>query len=137
MTKKYLITVGLLGIFYSVMLILSVQVFIGRLTPASQSQYDLALNVHLMHTIAILAMAFMNRYISRAYLRSVFFLLVAGLLIFSGSLYLVSLEVITGLIIGFLSYFAVLGALILMAGWFMILFTGLTYKHKKRAIQNQ
>ena len=137
MTKKYLITVGLLGIFYTVMLILNVQVFIGRLSPASQSQYDLALSVHLLHTIAILSMVFMNRYLSRAYLRTIFFLFVAGLLVFSGSLYLVSLQVITGLIIGFLNYLAILGALILMAGWIMIMFTGFTYKHKKRSIQNQ
>lgn len=119
------------------MVLLGVQVFNGRLSPPSQSQYDMAVNVHLLHTVALLAIAFMNRYLSRTYVNLMFYFFTAGIVVFSGSLYLIATQEVTNLIVGLLDYLVPLGAITLVVAWGMVLFTGMTYKHKKRAIHNQ
>jgi len=137
MTKKYLITVSILGMWVFIMILLGIEVFNGKLTPSKQSLYDMAINVQMFQIATLVGMTFMNRYISRSNLRASYYLFVIGTVLFSGSLYLVATEDVTKLIIGVMGKLTTLGAIILFIGWFVILFTGVTYKHKKRAIQNQ
>ena len=137
MTKKYLVTVAILGIWAILMLFLAAQVFISKMEVRSNSVFNLALTSHMAHIAALLAMTFMNRYLSRSYLNIIYYFFVIGIVLFSGGLYIRATEGLTNLIIGFTPMLVPIGAISLLGGWFMILVTGFTYKHKKRAIQNQ
>lgn len=137
MTRQYLITVSLLAIFYLTMVVLGYAFFNGVISPEKQSIYDVGLNVMTFHIIALLAMTFMNRYLTRSYLDYIFYLFTFGTLIFAIPTFIIATEEATNIIISFFHDIPILGAIILFAGWVMVLFTGVTYQHKKRAIQNQ
>ncbi len=137
MTKRYLITVSILGMLAMLMIIFELQILLGKIKPQSLIIFNLGIAVQLFQTSALLAMTFMNRYVSRSNLRASYYFFVVGTVLFSGSLYVKATEEITNLIIGITGKVMLLGAVILFIGWFIVLFTGATYKHKKRAIHNQ
>jgi uncharacterized membrane protein YgdD (TMEM256/DUF423 family) len=137
MTKKYLVTVAILGIWGMLMYFLAAQIFIGKMEYRDNSVFNLALSSHMIHVVALLSLTFMNRYISRSYLNIVYYFMTIGIVLFSGGLYITATEGITNLIIGITPLIVPVGALSLTGGWIVLLFTGATYKHKKRAIQNQ
>jgi uncharacterized membrane protein YgdD (TMEM256/DUF423 family) len=136
MTKRYLITVSVLGIWGIIMGFLYVQLFSGDLSSGNQGKYLTGLVFHLLHTVALLSITFMNRYVSRSNLDIVYYLFTLGIVAFSGALYVTSTEELTNIILGFMKLFIPVGTLLLIAGWMILLFTGVTYKHKKRAIHN-
>ncbi len=136
MTKRYLITASILGIWGIIMGILLTQIFAGNLSTGNQGKYITALTFQMLHVVSLLAITFMNRFVSRSYLNIIYYFFTAGILLFSGSLYLTSTEELTNIIIGFMKYLTPLGGLSFIAGWVVLLFTGVTYKHKKRAIHN-
>lgn len=136
MTRKYLVTVAILGLWGMLMAILSTQVFTGKMSVENQNLFNLAIGIHFAHTIALLSLTFMNRFVSRSYLNIIYYLFTAGVFLYSGGLYVNSTAEITNIIIGFMKYAVQLGAISLLGGWMVILFTGVTYQHKKRAIQN-
>lgn len=137
MTRKHLVTVASLGLFFMVMVIINIQVVNGNITPKKQSLYDLATNILMIHTVALLAMTFMNRYLSRSNISAIYYFFSLGSVIFAGSLYLIATDEVTKIVLGILKPVALLGAISLLLGWLVLLYTGFTYKHKKRAIHNQ
>lgn len=86
----------------------------------------------MTHTLALLAITFMNRYIKRSHTEVIYYLFVIGVILFSGTIYINSISELTGLSIGIFKYVTPLGGLLLVAGWFYIILTGITYQHKKR-----
>ena len=136
MTSKYLVTVAILGLWALAMATLGTQVFIGKMSFENQGLYTIALGIHLAHTIALLSLTFMNRFVSRSYLNIIYYLFTIGVFLYSGAIYVNSTAELTNIIIGFMDYLIPLGAIVLFAGWVVILFTGVTYQHKKRAIHN-
>ena len=137
MTRKYLITVASFGLFFMVMVILDIQFMAGSLAPKKQSLYDLATNVLMIHTIAMFAMTFMNRYVSRSNLKILYYFFSLGTISFSIPLYLIATEDVTNIVMGVLKPLSILGGFGLLLGWLMVLYTGFTYKHKKHSIHNQ
>lgn len=137
MTRNHLITVAALGIFSMVMTLLNLQFIIGKLSPANQSLFNLATNIMLLHTVALFAMTFMNRYLSRTNLRIIFYFFSLGSVLFALPLYLMATDEVTNIVLGILKPASLLGGFGLLLGWFMVLYTGFTYKHKKRSIHNQ
>lgn len=136
MTKKYLITVAILGLWGVSMAMLGTMVFTGKMSPENQSLFNTAIGIHMIHTIALLSLTFMNRFVSRSYLNIIYYFFALGVFFFSGALYINATQEITNIIIGFMSSLVPLGGISLLLGWMVILFTGVTYKHKKRAIHN-
>jgi len=126
MTKRYLITVAILGMWAMLMIIFELQVLLGKISPEKLTLYNLGVGVQLFQTAALLAMTFMNRYVSRSNLRASYYFFVIGTVLFSGSLYLTATEEVTKLIIGVMDKVSLLGAFVLLVGWFIVLFTGVT-----------
>ena len=137
MTRKHLVTVASLGLFFMVMVIINIQVVNGNITPKKQSLYDLATNMLMIHTVALLAMTFMNRHLSRSSINAIYYFFSLGSVVFAGSLYLMATDELTKIVLGVLKPVALVGAISLLLGWLVLLYTGFTYKHKKHAIQNQ
>lgn len=84
----------------------------GRLQPADLSVWETAARYHLIHAVALLAIA-LGVPVSRAQLP--FGLMALGILIFSGSLYVLALSGVR-----WLGAVTPLGGLCMIAGWLAI-----------------
>jgi uncharacterized membrane protein YgdD (TMEM256/DUF423 family) len=81
-----------------------------RLSPAMLEVYRTGVLYHLLHAVALLAVALGAEKLARP--RAVATLFAAGVVIFSGSLYVLAITGVTAL-----GVVAPLGGLLLMAGW--------------------
>lgn len=81
-----------------------------RLAPGMLDVYKTGVLYHLLHAVALLAVALGAERLARP--RAVGVLFTAGIVIFSGSLYVLALTGVTAL-----GAVAPLGGLLLMAGW--------------------
>lgn len=81
-----------------------------RLSPAMLEVYRTGVLYHLLHAVALLAVALGAEKLARP--RAVGALFTAGVIVFSGSLYVLSVTGVTAL-----GAVAPLGGLLLMAGW--------------------
>lgn len=136
MTKKFLITVGILGVLSVILGAFGSHLLNGKISEENMRVYNIALTYQIYHTIALLALTFMNRYISRKYLDIIYWFFVVGIGLFSGSLFLISTQEATNLIIGSIGFLTPLGGISMIAGWLVVVFIGVTYQHKKRAIHS-
>lgn len=90
----------------------------GRLSPAMLEIYRTGALYHLVHAVAVLAIALAGERLRRG--RLILTLFTAGIVVFAGSLYALAL---TG--IGALGAVTPLGGLLLLAGWALVAFEGL------------
>lgn len=120
--QPLLIAGALLGMTGVVLGALGAHALRGDLTPAALGTWQTAVLYHLIHALAVLAIALAARAPAPmpALLRWAALCLVAGVLLFSGSLYLLALG--AGAIFGPITP---LGGLFLIAGWSLVLLAGL------------
>jgi uncharacterized membrane protein YgdD (TMEM256/DUF423 family) len=86
----------------------------GRLDPAHLEVFDVAVRYHMYHALALLGLAaFLSRRPAERMLQAAGWLFVAGLVLFSGSLYLLTLTGIRAL-----AMVTPVGGLAFIAGWF-------------------
>ena len=133
MTKRILITVGISGALCVILGAFGSHLLNGNISDAKLSNWDIAVMYQMTHTLALLAITFMNRYIKRSHTEVIYYLFVIGVILFSGTIYINSISELTGLSIGIFRYVTPLGGLLLVAGWFYVILTGITYQHKKRS----
>lgn len=132
MTKRFLITIGMMGALSVILGAIGSHILNGNIPPNHMEMFNTANQFLMYHTLALLGLAFMNRYVSRSYLNAIYFLFVIGIALFSGTLLLVSLKEVIGFNLGFLGKLTPIGGLLLIIGWIVIVFAGVNYKHKKR-----
>lgn len=132
MTKQILITVGISGALCVILGAFGSHLLNGNISDAKLYNWDIAVMYQMTHTLALLAITFMNRYIKRSHTEVIYYLFVIGVILFSGTIYINSISELTGLSIGIFKYVTPLGGLLLVAGWLYIILTGITYQHKKR-----
>ena len=133
MTRRYLMTVAILGLWGVLMAILGALVFNGKMEAANNANYNLAVTIHFVHVIALLSLTFMNRFVSRSNLNVIYYFFTAGIVLFAGPLYIQSTEDLTNLIIGFVGMVAPLGGLALIVGWTVVLFTRRDVQTQKKS----
>lgn len=104
----------------------------GNIPEEHLSMFNTANQFLMYHTLALLGISVMNRYISSSFLNSIYYLFVIGIVFFSGTLLLMSLKEVTGLELGSLSKLIPIGGLLLIIGWVVLIFAGASYKHKKK-----
>src|SRR5688500_9685344 len=82
-----------------------------------------------IHTIALLVVAVIgkNDTISR-YLKASGVFFIIGILLFSGSLFLIGTKSLTGLSIGYFGILTPIGGLCFILGWFMLLLYAFTHR---------
>ncbi len=132
MTKRFLITVGLMGAVSVLLGTFGAHILSGNIPQIDLDLFDVANEYLMFHTVALLGLAFMNRYVSRSYLNIIYYLFVIGVILFSGTIFIGSLKELTGFSLGGLSKLTPIGGLLLVAGWITIILSGLNYHHKKR-----
>ncbi len=131
-TKGFLITIGISGALSIMIGGFGSHLLNGNISEAKLEMWDTALMFHMMHTLALLAITFMNRYLKRYYVQMVYYFFVIGIIFFSGSLYLNAILDLNGINFSAYKYFTPIGAILLIVGWVFIIVAGITYKHNKQ-----
>jgi uncharacterized membrane protein YgdD (TMEM256/DUF423 family) len=93
----------------------------GLLTAEQLSAFDTGTKYQLMHAIVLFILAYINKDKQHKLYTIASYLMVAGILLFSGSIYLLTTRNITSINAGFiLGPLTPLGGLLLIAGWVCI-----------------
>jgi len=87
----------------------------GRLTPEMLAVFETGVRFHLIHALGLLAVAWASTRWASAAIRAAGWLFVVGILVFSGSLYVLTLTGIRGL--GAITPF---GGVAFIAGWLLL-----------------
>lgn len=93
----------------------------ARLTPDALQSYMIAIRYMLFHGVAILALVSLP-FLDEASKGRIAFLLVAGVIVFSGSIMVLSTKAIHQLNVSWLGPVTPLGGLLLLAGWGYLIF---------------
>lgn len=107
-------------------------VLYGNISEEYMNTFNVANEFLMFHALALLGLAFMNRYVSRSYLNTIYYFFVIGIILFSGPLFISSVKELTGFAPSFLNKLAPIGSILLISGWITLILTGINYKHKKR-----
>lgn len=84
----------------------------GQLSPEYLAVFQTGVHYQMLHALALLALAGVQQHLPAAWLRRVVVLFVAGILLFSGSLYALTLSGISAL-----GMITPLGGVAFLAGW--------------------
>ena len=131
-TKGFLITIGISGALTVLLGGYGSHLLNGNISEIKLEMWDMAVMFQMFHTIALLAMTFMNRYLKRAYVQMVYYFFLLGILFFSGPLYINAIFDLIGANFNVYKFITPIGGILLLAGWIIITAAGVTYKHNKQ-----
>ncbi len=132
MTQRLLITSSVMGSTAVLLGTFGTNILYDHIDSVHMFQFVTGFAFQMFTAIVLLAIAFMNRYVVRAYLNAIYFLFVIGTALFSIPMYLISIYEITGEKLAFLWPITRVGVVVISMGWAVLFFAGLKYKHKKR-----
>jgi uncharacterized membrane protein YgdD (TMEM256/DUF423 family) len=134
MIPKQLVTIGLSGAI-SVSLgalgahALKNQLPGGLITPDQLNGFDTAVKYQMYHTLAMLVLVILNKDLQNKFLVWAYRLFFWGIVLFSGSLYLLCTRNLMGMdSLKALGPVTPLGGLLFVAGWVMLIFAALVKK---------
>jgi uncharacterized membrane protein YgdD (TMEM256/DUF423 family) len=90
------------------------------LSAKSLASWETAVRYQLIHATVILIIAINGRLVSEKSAHRILNLYIVGVLFFSGSIYILSTQSISGLHVPFLGPITPIGGLLMIAGWFML-----------------
>ena len=92
--------------------------------PEQIETFQIGVRYHFLHTLAILCVSLLweKPNLNQSFLNRAVWCFGLGILLFSGSLYLLSLREVHGLPVGFLGPVTPIGGVLLIAGWLMLFF---------------
>jgi uncharacterized membrane protein YgdD (TMEM256/DUF423 family) len=89
----------------------------AQLSPEALTVFDTGVKYHFYHTLALWATTIYFIQSNQAKLKTTFWLFVAGIVLFSGSLYIIATKSIHGLNLGALGILTPIGGLFFIAAW--------------------
>jgi uncharacterized membrane protein YgdD (TMEM256/DUF423 family) len=132
MTKKILLVAGIIGALSIIMDALGNLYFLEFISDDDLIIYNHGVLYQMIHALALIGVVFLNRYFKPKYINIIFLMFIAGTILVSGTLYLISLGNVFKFEFGMLRPFTVIGGLLLIVGWLGIANLGINYKSKKR-----
>jgi hypothetical protein len=90
------------------------------LSAKSLASWETAVRYQLIHAVVILIIALNDRLVSEKNAHRILNLFILGVLLFSGSIYLLSTQSISGLHVSLLGPITPIGGLLMIAGWIML-----------------
>jgi hypothetical protein len=100
------------------------------LSPDSLAAWETGVRYQLIHGLAILIIATNDRLMEGNNAYRVMRFIITGVLFFSGSIYLLSTQSISGLSVSWLGPFTPIGGVLMIGGWIMLFLQ--TLKNKKQ-----
>ena len=131
MTKKYFITVGVLGVLVILFGAIGGHVLKPLLTPTHFENYQTGVLYMMFHTLALLSLGFGHKLFSQKLLNVIYVFFLLGIVFFSFGIMVQSTTEYTALGLGPFSFLIPMGGLSFMAGWTYIGYLGFSFKHTK------
>ncbi len=131
MTKRFLVTIGIMGFFSIVLGAIGTHILDGYISEEQLSRFNTANGYIMFHALALFGLIALKRQVSSSYLNTIFFFFVIGVTLLSGILIISSLKELTGFDVESISFFAPIGEIMLVLGWISLIMAGFSYKHKK------
>ena len=131
MTKKYFITVGVLGFLIMAFGAIGGHFLEKNLTSSHMADYQTGIQYMMFHTLALLTLGFGHKLFSKNLLNVVYVLFLLGIVFFSFGIMIQSTTEYTALGLGVFSFLIPMGGMLFMAGWVYIAYMGFSFKHTK------
>lgn len=126
MDKKILVTAGVFGALAVVFGAFGAHKLKEILEPGSLDNWKTAVSYQFYHTLALLFLYLMPLKNGKSL---IYWCFTIGILLFSGSIYLLSTRVITGISLPFLGPLTPVGGLFFIIGWVSLIVTGVKSKN--------
>jgi len=132
MTKKYFLTVGIIGFLVMLFGAIGDHILKNILTTSHMEDYETGIRYMMFHTLALLALGFGHKLFSQKLLNVVYVFFLQGIVFFSFGIMIQATTEYTALGLGPFSFLIPMGGLSFMAGWVYIAYMGFTFKHTKK-----
>ncbi len=119
-TETLLKTAAILGLTAVIFGAMGAHALEAKISPDSLESFKTGVRYQMWHALALLAVAAIP--LKFKYLKGLFWCWLLGVLLFSGSIYLLATREITGLEVGFLGPVTPVGGLMLIIGWVLLAF---------------
>jgi uncharacterized membrane protein YgdD (TMEM256/DUF423 family) len=120
MNKRILISAAILAIMAIVLGAFGAHKLKELLPTQNLSSFKTGVRYQMYHVFLLLFLGHYNG-ISEKVKKKIFYVIITGVLFFSGSIYVLSTSSITGLKISYLGFFTPIGGVLLIAGWGVLL----------------
>ena len=121
MKKNMLITGSLLGLLAVILGAFGAHGLKESLTPEALNSFETGVRYQMYHAILMLVAAASFSIPEKA-LKALFYLLLSGTILFSGSIYLLTTKPLTGIDISVVAWVTPIGGALLIAGWALLVF---------------
>ena len=140
-TRKILLLASLFGFFAVALGAFGAHILKKILTPDEVQIFETGIRYQFYHTFALLFTGILSRYVSQRWTNIAGWLFVMGMVLFSGSLYLLALAETLGIqaSTALLGPMTPIGGVLLMGGWLSLFRAAFDYKiseHKHRSSGN-
>ncbi|MEE1885466.1 DUF423 domain-containing protein [Pedobacter flavus] len=127
MNKKIILTAAVFGIIAVIFGAFGAHTLKDQLSSSELSTWDKGVTYQFYHTLALLYLSTFARYKNNL-INIGYFCFVAGIICFSGSLYVLATRSITGIEMGQLGLITPIGGLFFILGWLMLFLAALKDK---------
>jgi uncharacterized membrane protein YgdD (TMEM256/DUF423 family) len=127
MNKKIIVTAAIFGLFAVMLGAFGAHALKERLTSSDLDAWKTAVSYQFYHTLALLFLSNFSKYRSRS-IRISYWAFTLGIILFSGSIYLLSIDVLIGANFSFLGPITPIGGLLLIIGWSFLLLAAIKNK---------
>jgi uncharacterized membrane protein YgdD (TMEM256/DUF423 family) len=127
MNKQIIVTAALFGLTAVILGAFGAHALKAVLNESQLETWKTGVSYQFYHTFALLFLSNFSKYRSRS-IRFSYWAFTIGILLFSGSIYLLALSNLTGMNLSFLGPVTPIGGLLLIIGWAFLLFAALKNK---------
>ena len=133
MTRKFLLIAALSGAAAVVLGAFGAHLLKKILSADEIQIFETGVRYHFYHTFLLIAIALLGRYLSQRWVSIAGWLVVAGIILFSGSLYLLAMSATLGIeaMTPILGPATPVGGLLLLCGWLAFFRASFDYKKRK------
>lgn len=124
MNKQIIVTAAFFGLTAVIFGAFGAHALKAVFSATELENWKTAVSYQFYHTLAILFLSTFPRYRSRS-VKAAFFLFAIGIVLFSGSLYLLSARGVLGISASFLGPITPIGGMFLILGWISLMFAAL------------
>lgn len=121
MYKSFFIAGSLFGLFAVVLGAFGAHVLTPHLPADDMSTFQTGNEYHFYHTFALFISAFLFTKYKSSLFKFSGYAFILGIILFSGSLYLLATETLSGIPVAFLGPVTPLGGVSFIAGWFLLM----------------
>lgn len=127
MNKSILITATILGVLSVILGAFAAHGLKKLISPEALNTFETGVKYQMYHALFLLFVG-STSYISSGYKSAIFYLVIVGIIFFSGSIYLLATNALTAFDFKKIGFITPLGGLLLILSWMVLLFNFIKFK---------